>query len=329
VTIPSTKAHVYSALLFSTLVYGARPARACTIAECTVPYFLPSNGATIPRNAPAILVRPRYGIATGVPAVMNGDYRLVHIDNGAEVDVPVTITAPSGQSDVFIVRPETTLPANAQFRIESKQHCSGSPTDKDALDFETGDEIPLPLQAGMLVAEDPLRGQVSVPSSTGDCIPVSIDAVKATVELTTHASVEPWLDLVIVDVRVDGAPLQPANSSGEPTGRPSRDRIRQTFYSACEELPPGATNEGLEPGAHTVELALKLPGHAAVFLSNPVTFNLDCQRAASNPNGEENVADGDSCACRAVGAGPAPRAHTLVGLMLVGAWLLRSRRRAL
>ncbi len=253
-------------------------ASACSARACIEGYAYPSEGASAPAGAPALVLRPPGFVRTAAAPIGPPVVRLLDA-RGNSVPVEVESLPAQGQR-AFVVIPEVL--AAGRYTLEAEPgSCSDIPLLSQAI--EVGPSAPLPASLGNLQREGPpAHGLVPV-SEAASCYR-EVVAVRQDLRLELSAEAEPWRELLILTTYVDDEPWfhSPRASGLAPVGGSWQGRGVDAVFAECQSSQPDASApRGLPPGRHSVRMEGFVAGTATLLRTADIEVNLDC---ASSPD---------------------------------------------
>jgi hypothetical protein len=306
-------------LLSPALLLTARPADACSPPACWPGAFLPSDGSTIPENAPGLYWRPAYGAAAGTADPASVKLTKAMAPN---VELPFTATALPGGD--YLIAPNAPLVEGTAYVLEDVSTCGG--TKGPRVSFMAGPSAPLPTSLGTMQT-DPhgYRQDLTVASGSGSCA-TTIDATLFGIYLEPSADVAPWLPLLLFQTIVDDEiwAIQDNINNPPALGASWKGRGRDLLFRTCTANPE-ASYPGLASGGHQVAFRASLL-NAQPIATPSLAVELMCD-AIHNPDPDPDTdPDPDDEDCSAGCASTQPASGSLIFLVI--AVLLRRRHRS-
>lgn len=294
----------------ATTIADVRKADACS-SSCWPGTFVPTEGATVPANVPALVWGPT--LVNGGPDIT---YVTLTRDDGVGNPVVVPFTATQDPAGYFLLVPSEPLVVGATYTLVDDSPCDIFPTPRAT--FTVGPSAPLPTRLGTLTAAVEAQAQRTLATASGSC---SVEAIVAGVEIAVvfDAEAAPWRDVLHFETRVDGNPWHPqgnillAPAPGASWVGRGVDRI----YAVCQNLDNfGFPSLDLPQGGHEVEMRATMPGTSLALSAGPVPAFLACAPlldaghsdgdAQLGPDAGSSVIDGDGgCGCGSSGGGSA------------------------
>jgi hypothetical protein len=282
-------------------------ASACSPAACFQGWFLPAGGSTVPANVPALAWRLAQDLATGGLPGQGPQLKLWRVD-GEKLEA-VAFTLESGTAGLTWIRLSAALVPHARYRLEQVEAFEGACV-TPMVEFEAGQEAPLPESLGEVVASKPGLGEIRVATTSGSCdtpLPASI----ATIDLDLSDDAAPWSALFIYQTKVDGDPWAPSWTLGPGDPADSIANPKTKVFAECPDRPldsgrpidDGAQHQGLPEGAHSVVIEARLPELDRVLMAREKAVELTCSGAA--PLIDPHASSGDCSAATSL----AERAH--------------------
>ena len=298
------------AVVVSLALLDARPARACS-SECWPAQLVPTDGATVPANLPAMIWQT-VGIVQPTPPP--GALSLVRVD---APETPLAITLTELERGRYLVVPAAPLVEGVRYTLRDATTCADV---RASATFTVGPAAPLPTRLGSLVPGASGVELLEVATAGGSC-DVDTRAAYADVAVTLDPEAGPWRDVLLYETWVDGARWQPWRSLGTrpAPGASWTGRGTDRLYATC--APDPLVDDDLPGGAHAVVLRATVPG-TTIALEAGTSVDLICPDAPdAGVDAPWRIVDGDpgvdSCAGCASGApGAAPWLLALLGLGL-------------
>lgn len=247
------------------------PAHACSVSACNQGSFHLKAGASVPANAPALLWLPPRDFNQSEP--FDSTLHLAQIDGTDPQEVALEVEAPMVTNGDRVVRLPKGLQAGGHYQlwVEGKSDCVPEP-----LELVAGDAAPLPEQLGTIVASEPERGQIAVPTTSGSC-DTNLPAVIGVVDVELAAEAEPWAALFQYTTFVDDKRWFLAYRPDDLTGAQTK------VYAEClnppptdRKLDPNAFHGGLSEGTHQLRIEATIPGSPDPLASDSVEIELQC-----------------------------------------------------
>ncbi|MEO1273706.1 MAG: hypothetical protein AAFX99_36985, partial [Myxococcota bacterium] len=243
-------------------------AEACSWASCNSPgYLLPEEEARIPANAPGLLWTP---LALENTAAAS-DLHLRNLDSEEVLPVevmPFTAVAQGGPAHLSVLPAAQEgagwLEEGARYRLvtpntSAESDCDG-PMSPVASTFTVEAEAPLPESLGTACWHAVGSGPLSVAEETA--CSHQPDARWIDIGLELDPTAQPWTDLWVYEVLVDGEPWAAADFSGAlpyPTGSSWIGRGLDRVFAICDAHPHSDASF-LVPGTYEVSWRAALPG---------------------------------------------------------------------
>lgn len=276
----------------------SRAAQACAALACTDGSAIPSEGATVPANAVAVIWTP--------PRKLQGDAATLHlyrVEGTTRSELEATLEA---QKDGFtVLRPKLAPPEGTELEASYDSLCSTGTTYR--FPFRVGPAAPLPSELGTLDVTV-ASARVSVGVSTGECSD-QVLATSARVEIVLSSEAQPYAALLRYSLWADGQPAgQPSALWGSyPTpsaavvGGSHLGRGVDRVDVLCEAR-QGVYSRALSEGSHRLQMVALLPD-GTELRSSEVTVDLRCP--AGSDGGAGAAADasaGDGAPASASGS---------------------------
>lgn len=269
-------------------ILAGTPVLACSPPMICKPRVSLASGAVIPANA--------LGIPVLLPTPLQPPYLpMVPLLLDAQGKVVPTVQAEDAMGWTLL-KPAKGFAANAQYVLRLPGFCNDGKDGvlpPEEITFTTAGKVPLPVTSGVLKLAAIAPDLVSVWTTSGSCTE-AIWAAQGSVAVEATAALLPWRDLARAELRVDGTVWASSNYgdlplAGEKPKVPMMGRTVHAFFAACGLVPKSA-DEGLQPGAHHVDLRIHIAGE---FNDPPDLFG-DLEVACSAKPGADAGVDGDT-----------------------------------
>lgn len=251
------------------LVSLPREGKACAAPSCAPARLGPSEGATIPSNAPALPYVASSSMGANPPGTT---FRLLR---PGMVEVPSTAAPDAWWPTGELLTTGTTLAAGAGYAVVYKESCTfGGQSPEGKRTFNVGAPSALPTKTGVLRGMNREVGSRTVETGSGSCIS-TIDAVSADLVVEPTPELLAYAGVTGFDLHVDGA-KQPYRrfyygSSEVVDGKLVVGRL----HAACGTRAQYDDN-GLTLGIHELEIVPHVAGAAGGPAPARVRLNFSC-----------------------------------------------------
>ncbi len=322
---------------------GVQPIPPCPVVlRCAPAYVLPSNGAEVPVNMVELVWTERDSVQFALTMIEPGKLPVEIFAQVSPLDSGASITRFGGTH----IKPDADFQPGTELRFTYDEDCSlDRGIDSVTLAFTLTERAPLPVTLGTLHARERIgKFDVGGIAARGECVR-EIHTGYADLDLTLSEDAEPYADLFLYQLQVDGHrhgrydDQVPNGGRVRPAWESARGRAQDRIYAACHDeldltaavMEPLASSYQevypyLAPGRHEVRMVGRLPDGSEVT-TPPIAVDLRC------PGDEDELPEldartGDSGGCAAAASGNGNGVGRWAWLLALVAVVGRARARA-